>query len=277
MKSRILPDEIRYQRMTTAELRQAFLVEDLFKSGSVELLYTDVDRAIIGGISPADKKLALGTSKEQLAADYFCERREVGLINIGGAGSVSVDGKKYSMENCDGLYIGRGAKQIEFERGGDARPAQFFLVSYPAHTSHPTAHARRADAAAVKLGSQETANQRTIFKYIHPKGIASCQLVMGFTEMAEGSIWNTMPPHTHARRSEIYAYFNLDPSARVFHMMGMPPETRHLLVRSGEAVISPSWSIHAGAGTRNYSFIWAMGGENQAFEDMDQIETASLR
>jgi 4-deoxy-L-threo-5-hexosulose-uronate ketol-isomerase len=277
MKSRIVPDETRYQRMTTAELRQSFLVEDLFQSGSVELLYTDVDRAIIGGISPADKKLSLGTSKEQLAADYFCERREVGLLNIGGAGSVTVDGKKYSMEDCDGLYIGRGTKQIEFERGGDAQPAQFFLISYPAHASHPTTHARRADAQAVQLGSQQTANQRTIYKYIHPQGIASCQLVMGFTQLAEGSIWNTMPPHTHSRRSEIYAYFNVDPAARVFHMMGTPQETRHLLVKSGQAVISPSWSIHAGAGTRSYSFIWAMGGENQAFDDMDQIETAALR
>jgi 4-deoxy-L-threo-5-hexosulose-uronate ketol-isomerase len=243
----------------------------------VELLYTDVDRAVIGSIVPTGQKLALGTSKEQLAAEYFAERREIGLINTGAAGTVIVDGKSYSMENCDGLYIGRGSRQIEFESRSATDPARFFLMSYPAHTTYPTTHAKRAQAEAVELGSQKDANQRTIYKYIHPRGIASCQLVMGFTQLKEGSIWNTMPPHTHSRRTEVYLYFNLAPAARVFHMMGTPQESRHLVVASGQAVISPSWSIHAGAGTQNYSFIWAMGGENQAFEDMDAAPINQLR
>jgi 4-deoxy-L-threo-5-hexosulose-uronate ketol-isomerase len=277
MKTRIVADQTRYQRMTTAELRESFLVETLFKPGTMELLYTDVDRAIIGSIVPAGDKLKLFTSKEQLAADYFAERREIGLINTGAPGSVIVDGKSYAMENCDGLYIGRGAKQIEFESRSIEDPAKFFLMSYPAHTTYPTTHAKKAQAEAVELGSQKDANHRTIFKYIHPRGIPSCQLVMGFTQLKEGSIWNTMPPHTHSRRTEVYLYFNLDPAARVFHMMGTPQESRHLVVADGQAVISPSWSIHAGAGTRNYSFIWAMGGENQAFEDMDAAPIPSLR
>jgi 4-deoxy-L-threo-5-hexosulose-uronate ketol-isomerase len=269
METRIVADQHRYQRMTTAELRESFLVESLFQRGTIELIYTDVDRAVIGSIVPTDKKLALATSKEQLAAEYFAERREIGLINTGAAGTVIVDGKSYSMDNCDGLYIGRGSQQIEFASANPADPARFFLISYPAHTAYPTTHAKRAQAEAVELGSLKDANQRTIYKYIHPRGIASCQLVMGFTQLKEGSIWNTMPPHTHSRRTEVYLYFNLDPAARVFHMMGTPQESRHLVVADGQAVISPSWSIHAGAGTRNYSFIWAMGGENQAFEDMD--------
>jgi 4-deoxy-L-threo-5-hexosulose-uronate ketol-isomerase len=277
MKTRNIADQNRYQRMTTAELRESFLVENLFQPGTVELLYTDVDRAVIGSIVPTDKKLALATSKENLAAEYFAERREVGLINTGSPGTVIVDGRSYSMENCDGLYIGRGAKQIEFASATPADPAKFFLMSYPAHTAHPTTHASRAQAEAVELGSLKDANQRTIYKYIHPRGIASCQLVMGFTQLKEGSIWNTMPPHTHSRRTEVYLYFNLDKAARVFHMMGTPQESRHLVVADGQAVISPSWSIHAGAGTRNYSFIWAMGGENQAFEDMDPAPIDQLR
>jgi 4-deoxy-L-threo-5-hexosulose-uronate ketol-isomerase len=276
MKTRNIADQNRYQRMTTAELRESFLVENLFMSGAVELLYTDADRAVIGSIVPTDKKLALGTSKEQLASEYFAERREIGLINTGATGNVIVDGKSYAMENCDGLYIGRGSRQIEFESRGGSEPARFFLISYPAHTAHPTTHAKRASAEAVNLGSVRDANQRTIYKYIHPKGIASCQLVLGFTQLKEGSIWNTMPPHTHSRRTEVYLYFNLEPAARVFHMMGTPQETRHVVVKNGQAVISPSWSIHAGAGTQNYSFIWAMGGENQAFDDMDQIAIGEL-
>jgi 4-deoxy-L-threo-5-hexosulose-uronate ketol-isomerase len=277
MKSRNVADQVRYQRMTTAELRESFLVEDLFEAGAVNLLYTDVDRAVIGSIVPTDKKLVLPTSKEQLASEYFAERREIGLINTGAAGNVVVDGKSYPMENCDGLYIGRGTRQIEFESRSKSEPARFFLMSYPAHTAHPTTHIKRSGAEAVELGSVRDANQRTIYKYIHPKGIASCQLVMGFTELKEGSIWNTMPPHTHSRRTEVYLYFNVDPAARVFHMMGMPQETRHLLVKNGQAVISPSWSIHAGAGTKNYSFIWAMGGENQIFDDMDAVAIGELR
>jgi 4-deoxy-L-threo-5-hexosulose-uronate ketol-isomerase len=275
-KNRNVADQSRYQRMTTAELRESFLVDGLFQPGSVELLYTDVDRAIIGSITPGETKLPLGTSKSQLAADYLAERREIGIINTGADGTITVDGKSFAMENCDGLYVGRGSKQIEFASRSPTQPAKFFLMSYPAHTTYPTVQAKRAQAEAVNIGSLKDANQRTIFKYIHPKGIPSCQLVMGFTQLKEGSIWNTMPPHTHSRRTEVYCYFNLDPAARVFHMMGTPQETRHLILKNGQAVISPSWSIHAGAGTQNYSFIWAMGGENQAFDDMDQLAIGEL-
>jgi 4-deoxy-L-threo-5-hexosulose-uronate ketol-isomerase len=277
MKSRIVADQTRYQRMTTAELRESFLVHDQFVPGSVELLYTDVDRAIIGSAVPTTQKLVLGTSKQQLASDYFCERRELGVLNVGKSGTVTVDGKSFAMENCDCLYIGRGSKQIEFASAAGADPARFFLISYPAHTSHPTTLARRADAEAVHLGSQKDANQRTIYKFIHMKGIRSCQLVMGFTQLKEGNIWNTMPPHTHSRRTEVYLYFNIDPAACVFHLMGTPQETRHLVMKDGQAAISPSWSIHAGAGTSAYSFIWAMGGENQEFDDMDKFPAADLR
>jgi 4-deoxy-L-threo-5-hexosulose-uronate ketol-isomerase len=224
-----------------------------------------------------EMRIVLGTSKAQLAAEYFAERREVGIINTGAEGAVVVDGKTFVMENCDGLYIGQGSRKIEFESRSGADPAKFFVMSYPAHTTYPTTHAKRAQAEAVNLGSVKDANQRTIYKFIHPKGIASCQLVMGFTQLKEGSIWNTMPPHTHSRRTEVYLYFNVDPDACVFHMMGTPQETRHLVVKNGQAVISPSWSVHAGAGTRNYSFVWAMGGENQAFDDMDRVAIEELR
>jgi len=277
MKTRNVADQYRYPRMTTEELRGSFLVEDLFTAAGVELIYTDVDRAVIGSIVPTGKKLALATSKTQLSSEYFAERREIGVINTGAPGNVIVEGKTYPMENCDGLYIGRGSREIEFESQNAADPARSFLVCYPAHTTYPTTHASRAQAEAVNLGSLKDANQRTIYKYIHPRGIASCQLVMGFTQLKEGSIWNTMPPHTHSRRTEVYLYFNLDAAARVFHMMGTPQESRHLVVANGQAVISPSWSIHAGAGTQNYSFIWAMGGENQAFEDMDAVTISQLR
>lgn len=277
MKTRTVADQTRYQRMTTAELRESFLVEDLFQPGAAELIYTDADRAVIGSIVPTDKKLALATGKEQLASEYFAERREIGIVNTGAAGNVVVDGKSHAMENCDGLYIGRGSRQIEFESRNGSEPARFFLISYPAHTTHPTTHTKKSSAEAANLGSVRDANQRTIYKYIHPKGIQSCQLVMGFTQLKEGSIWNTMPPHTHSRRTEVYLYFNLDAGARIFHMMGTPRETRHLVVKGGQAVISPSWSIHAGAGTQNYSFIWAMGGENQVFDDMDPAAIAELK
>lgn len=277
MKTRLVADQIRYQRMSTAELRESFLVEDLFQPGSVELIYADADRAVIGSVVPTGKKLTLAADKEQLASEYFAERREIGILNTGAAGNVIVEGKPYAMEHCDGLYIGRGSRQIEFESHDGSEPARFFLISYPAHATYPTAHAKKSGAEAVNLGSVRDANQRTIYKYIHPKGIQSCQLVMGFTQLKEGSIWNTMPPHTHSRRTEVYLYFDLDAEARVFHMMGTPRETRHLVVKDGQAVISPSWSIHAGAGTRNYSFIWAMGGENQAFDDMDQAPITELK
>jgi 4-deoxy-L-threo-5-hexosulose-uronate ketol-isomerase len=263
-------------RMTTAELRASYLVENLFQPGTVQLVYTDVDRAIVGGVVPTAQKLALEASKE-LAATYFAERREIGVLNLGGKGTITVDSKEFVLARRTCLYIGRGSQKIDFSSADPKEPAWFYLISYPAHTPHPTRLATEADAEPVELGSQRDANQRTILKYIHTKGIPSCQLVMGFTVLKEGSIWNTMPPHTHARRSEVYLYIDIAPDAAVFHCMGTAQETRHLVVHNGEAVLSPPWSIHCGAGTRNYGFVWAMGGENQEFTDMDQIAVKDLR
>jgi 4-deoxy-L-threo-5-hexosulose-uronate ketol-isomerase len=276
METKYMPDPVRYPRMTTAELRASCLIENLFQPGTIQLVYTDVDRAVVGGIVPTSQKLLLGTVKE-LASAYFAERREIGVLNIGGKGSITVDGKAFSLEKRDCLYIGRGSQKIEFASADAKSPARFYLVSYPAHTAYPTKLATQKDAEPVNLGSQKDANQRTIFKYIHPNGIKSCQLVMGFTELKEGSVWNSMPPHTHARRTEVYLYFDVAPDAVVFHIMGTAQETRHLVVRDGEAVLSPPWSMHCGAGTRNYTFIWAMGGENQEFTDMDQIAANTIR
>ncbi len=264
-----------YQRMTTRELREAFLI-DLFEPGKLNLLYCEVERAIVGAAVPAVESLALEAGKE-LASNYFCERREVGVLNIGGSGTVAVDGVAYRMENLDGLYIGRGSKEVSFSSADASDPARFHLVSYPAHAAYPTEHAKKASAKAITLGSAENANQRTIYQYIHENGIRSCQLVMGFTVLEPGSVWNTMPCHTHERRTEVYLYFGLDENSRVFHMMGPGDETRHLAVSNGQAVISPMWSIHSGCGTKAYSFCWAMGGENQRFDDMDHITMEDLK
>ena len=276
MEIRFAPDAARYQRLTTGELRAGYLIENLFQPGSVQLLYTDVDRAVVGGIVPTTQKLLLGTAKE-LASTYFAERRELGVINVGGKGSVTVDGKKFALKKRDCLYIGRGGQRIEFASADGKVPAWFYLMSYPAHTTYPTKLARAKDAELVNLGSQRDANERTIYKYIHLNGIKSCQLVMGFTELKKGSVWNSMPPHTHTRRTEVYLYFDVAADAAVFHFMGSAQHTRHLVVRNGEAVLSPPWSLHCGAGTRHYSFIWAMGGENQEFTDMDQIAVKDLK
>lgn len=276
MQVRYLADKERFKRMTTAELRETFLLEDLFQAGQIQMVYTDLDRAIVGSAVPRGGKLALTASKE-LAAEYFTQRREVGVINIGARGTVTVDGQKYVMEPLDCLYVGRGSRQVEFESEQASCPAMFYILSYPAHATYPTQQARKADAAAVNLGAVKDANVRTIRKYIHPAGIKSCQLVMGYTELAEGSIWNTMPSHTHERRSEVYMYFNVDSDAVVFHFMGPGDETRHLTVRNGQVALSPSWSIHSGAGTRKYCFVWGMGGENQEFTDMDHIEMGKLK
>ena len=276
MEIRHSPDPERYPRLTTGELRAGYLVQDLFRPGMANLLYTDLDRAILGGVVPTKQKLSLATSKE-LASSYFCERREIGVINIGGNGAVVVDGKEFALLKRDCLYIGRGSKQVEFTSANEQEPAWFFLVSYPAHAAHPTRLATVKEATAVDLGSAQDANQRTIRKYIHTGGIPSCQLVMGFTELKPGSVWNSMPPHTHERRTEIYLYFDLAADAAVFHFMGRAGETRHVVMHNGEAVLSPPWSTHFGAGTRNYSFIWAMGGENQEFADMDPIAVKDLK
>jgi len=276
MEIRLAPDLTRYPRLTTDELRAGYLIENLFLTGTVQLVYTDVDRAIVGGVVPTTQRLTLEASKE-LAASYFAERREIGVINLAGSGSITVDGQSFALAKRDCLYIGRGSKQIEFSSANSKEPAWFYLVSYPAHAAHPTRLATPKDAELVHLGSPKDANERTIRKYIHTGGIKSCQLVMGFTELKEGSVWNTMPPHTHTRRTEVYLYFDVAPDAAVFHIMGSAQETRHLVVRNGEAVLSPPWSMHCGAGTRHYSFVWAMGGENQEFTDMDQIAVKELK
>jgi len=264
-----------YKRMTTDELRDAFLV-DLFEAGKVNLLYCEVERAIVGAAVPTGSALKLEAGKE-LAADYFCQRREVGVLNIGGSGTVTVDGTAYEMEDLDGLYIGRGSEEISFASADAAAPARFYLISYPAHTEYPTTLAKKADANALELGTVEDSNKRTIYQYIHENGIKSCQLVMGFTALEAGCVWNTMPCHTHERRTEVYMYFGLDEDSRVFHMMGPGDETRHIVVANEQAVISPMWSIHSGCGTKAYTFCWGMGGENQRFDDMDHIQIGELK
>jgi 4-deoxy-L-threo-5-hexosulose-uronate ketol-isomerase len=276
MEVRYVADPIRFQRMTTSEIRESFLVDKLFQPDLIYLLYSEVDRAIIGSAVPGKKKLRLSASKE-LAADYFCERREIGILNIGGKGEITVDGKVFEMENRDGLYISKGSKEIIFCSSNAKEPAAFYLVSFPAHQAYPTKQAKLADAEAVQLGSVEAANKRTIYKYIHPRGIQSCQVVMGFTVLEPGSVWNTMPPHTHERRMEVYLYFNMAEDTRVFHLMGTAAETRHIVVANRQAVISPSWSLHSGVGTGAYTFCWGMGGENQTFEDMDGIEIGQIK
>jgi 4-deoxy-L-threo-5-hexosulose-uronate ketol-isomerase len=261
--------------MTTAELRAHFLVGDLFAPGRAEFVYTDADRAVVGGIVPADTPLALEGGRE-MACAFFCERREAGVINLGAAGTISVDGRMFALAPRECLYIGRGSRAVAFASDDAEVPAAFLLVSYPAHADHPTTHAPAAMANRVELGSAKDANRRTIFQYIHPGGIRSCQLVMGFTELEEGSVWNTFPPHTHDRRTEVYCYFDLPQNGLVMHLMGEPDETRHLVVREKQAVLSPPWSIHAGAGTGAYRFVWAMGGENQVFDDMDKVDLAKF-
>jgi 4-deoxy-L-threo-5-hexosulose-uronate ketol-isomerase len=240
------------------------------------MVYSDIDRSITGSAVPVTAPLKLLSSKREMAAEYFAERREIGIINTGGDGTVTADGTAFALKRKDALYIGRGTKEILFSSDNPSLPARFYFVSYPAHEKFPTLRATLADAAKVKLGSRKDANERTINKYIHPDGIRSAQLVMGLTELEEGSVWNTMPPHTHQRRSEVYMYFDLPDSALVFHMMGRPDDTRHIIVRNGQAVLSPSWSIHSGVGTHNYSFIWSMGGENQVFDDMDGVDMAKM-
>ncbi len=265
-----------YERMTTSELRAAFLLKSLFKDGEIRTSYWETDRAVIGGVVPKAKPLHLETTK-QLASEFFSERRELGVLNLGGSGKIKVDGTSYDMGALDCLYVARGSREVIFSSDDPANRARYFLMSYPAHAIFPTTLARHADANKLELGSDETANKRTIFQYIHETGIKSCQLVMGFTRLESGSVWNTMPPHTHSRRSEVYLYFDVADDAAVSHFMGPPEESRHLFVHNEQAVLSPIWSIHAGCGTRAYSFVWAMGGENQLFSDMDGIAVPELR
>jgi 4-deoxy-L-threo-5-hexosulose-uronate ketol-isomerase len=276
MKTVMMADPVRYPRMTTAELRETFLLQGLCEPGKVSLNYVDLDRTVVGFAAPVDAPLTLLTYPE-LRAEYFLERREVGVLNVGGKGTVSVDGQSYELNNLDVLYVSRGKKQVTFASNDKDSFAAFYLLSYPAHAEYPVTLVRKEDANPTELGSVETCNKRTICKYIHLQGARSSQLVMGVTHLAPGSNWNTMPPHTHMRRSEVYMYFNVAEDARIVHLMGPPDETRHIVMADREVVVSPGWSIHAGVGTRAYSFCWGMGGENQDYADMDPAPVQSLR
>ena len=262
-------------RMTTAELRAAFLIQNLCVAGQINLQFTDLDRFVVGGAIPTSAPLTLENHKET-GRGFFLERRELGAINTGGPGTVTVDGKSFSVEAEGCIYVGMGAKDVKFASNDAANPAKYFILSCPAHATHPTLTATPKDANTIPLGSVATANQRVIRQYIHEKGIQSCQLVMGYTELAEGSVWNTFPPHTHYRRTEVYFYWNLGERI-VSHFMGEPTETRHLFMHSDEAVLSPAWSVHSGCGQGNYKFIWGMAGENQRFDDMDAIKVLDLK
>ena len=260
----------------TDDLRKRFLLESLFQKNTIQLTYSHYDRMIIGGVMPVDKKVELPNPSE-LRAEYFLERREIGIINVGGDGIITVDGQAHSISKMDCLYVGKGVKEISFASSDEATPALFYLLSSPAHHSYPTAVCKKEHAQPVDLGTQQTANKRTVYKYIHLEGIKSCQLVMGLTSMHEGSVWNSVPPHTHTRRMEVYFYFDLPSDHRIFHFMGEPQSTRHLLVANHEAVISAPWSMHFGCGTTHYSFIWGMAGENLVYADMDPAPIATLK
>ena len=261
---------------TTERLREEFLITGLFSKDNIKMVYSHIDRIITCGIMPVDQVLKLQAGKE-LAADYFLQRREMGVINIGGKGLITVDGTEYVMEPRDGIFIGMGNKDITFAAVDKANPPKFYMSSCPAHKSYPTVKIDISKARKVPCGSVEDCNKRTINQYIHPEVMQSCQLAMGLTQLEPGSNWNTMPCHTHDRRMEVYLYLDMDENDAVFHMMGEPNETRHIIMHNEEAVISPSWSIHSGVGTKAYSFIWAMCGENQEFDDMDHIQTKDLR
>lgn len=260
----------------TARLREEFLIQDLFRPDEVKMVYSHIDRIITGAAMPVNKALTLAAG-EELRAEYFLQRREMGIINIGGEGKVTVGGTVYTLRHRDGIYVGRGCKDVVMESVDSAKPAKFYFNSTPAHKAYPTVYIRPEDCVNVELGSLEQSNHRNICKYILPGQVESCQLVMGMTTLRPGSVWNTMPCHTHDRRMEVYLYFDLPEDAFVMHYMGEPTETRHIVVRNEEAVISPSWSIHSGSGTQAYTFIWGMAGENQDFDDMDGCAMTDLK
>ena len=261
---------------TTERLREEFHISGLFTPDNTKMVYSYIDRIIVIGMMPVNRELTLEVGKE-LAADYFLERRELGCINVGGKGVIVIDGESYEMNERDGIYVGRGKRDLKFKSADPKNPAKFYMTSCPAHTSYPTVKIDITKARKVPCGSVEDCNKRVINQYIHPEVMKSCQLALGLTQLDVGSNWNTMPCHTHDRRMEVYFYLDMAENDAVFHMMGEAKETRHIIMHNEEAVISPSWSIHSGVGTKNYSFIWAMCGENQEFTDMDHIETKELR
>jgi 4-deoxy-L-threo-5-hexosulose-uronate ketol-isomerase len=262
--------------MDTSELRENYLVKDLMQEDKLRLVYSHCDRLIIGGVVPLKKKIGLACPDE-LKAAYFLERREIGIINVGGDGKVVADGKAFSLRKLDALYLGMGTKEVEFSSTDRRKPALFYLLSSPAHRKCPNKMLAKEKATPVEMGDAATSNARTIYKYIHLDGLKSCQLVMGLTVLKPGSVWNSVPPHTHTRRSEVYFYFDLPDDQRVFHFMGEPKETRHIVVADHEAVISPPWSMHFGCGTSNYGFIWGMAGENQVYTDMDGVHITEVK
>lgn len=268
------PEETK--QMDTAQLRKNFLVENLMQNDAVNLVYSHYDRMIIGGAKPATKTLQL-PNHEELKADYFLERREMGIINVGAKGVVTADGKKYELDKMDCLYLGKGTKKVSFASKSKSEAAIYYLLSAPAHHKYANRLMKKEKASPVNLGDASTSNKRTIYKYIHLDGIKSCQLVMGLTVLEPGSVWNSVPPHTHTRRMEVYFYFDVPESQRVFHFMGERQETRHFVMHDHEAVISPPWSMHFGCGTSNYGFIWGMAGENQVFTDMDPAPISGLK
>ncbi len=276
-------DAINY---TTSRLREEFLIQELFTPGKIKLVYSHIDRIITGGAVPTGEPIRL-TAADELRADYFLQRREMGVINIGGDGVITVDGKDYTVKYKEAMYIGKGSKDIVFASADAANPAKFYINCTPAHATYPTVlikpEGEPSDGVVivkpenkVELGSQEQSNHRTICKYILPGQVESCQLVMGMTKLEPGSVWNSMPCHTNERRMEVYLYFDMPKDAFIMHFMGQPHETRHIVMRNEEAVISPSWSIHCGCGSCSYTFIWGMAGENQAFDDMDGVTSAEM-
>jgi 4-deoxy-L-threo-5-hexosulose-uronate ketol-isomerase len=265
---------------TTDRLREEFLVQNLFVPGKIQRVYSHIDRIITMGYCPTDAAMELGeglNTQENLGTDYFLERRELGVINIGGKGSIEVDGTVYTMNPQDGIYVAKESKEVIFKSEDPANPAKFYALSSPAHKVCKTVHVDITKTKQVALGDESTCNKRVIFQFLHPEVMETCQLMMGLTKMEKNNVWNTMPCHTHERRMEVYLYFDLPADGAVFHLMGEPTETRHIVTRNEEAVISPSWSIHSGCGTTNYSFIWGMCGENQTFTDMDHVAMTDIR
>jgi len=275
MEQRYATNPAQVPGMTTDELRAAYLVPELFVPGEIRVVYTHHDRVVLGGVTPAGAEITLPGYPE-IRSDYFLEHREVGIVNVGGRGTVTADGEVYDLQNGACLYLGRGVRDIVFADAGGEPGAQFYLFSAPAHTSYPAALVQPGEGTTRELGEQETSNRRTLNQYIHENGVRSCQIVMGVTQLHPGSMWNTMPAHTHDRRTECYLYFDVPEDARVIHLLGEREETRHLIVADRQAIISPSWSLHSGVGTAAYSFVWAMAGENQTFDDMDPAPVTAL-
>jgi len=261
---------------TTQQIRDLFLIEQLFSDDHIQLTYTIYDRMIIGGAKPVNNTLSL-QNPDKLKANFFLERREMGIINVGGEGTITADGESFQIGKLSAVYLGKGTKEVTFSSKSADSPALFYILSSPAHATYPNVKLEKNDVVTVTLGSLETSNHRTIYKYIHAEGIQSCQLVMGLTILEPGSIWNTMPSHVHDRRMEAYLYFDVDPAHAVLHLMGEPTATKHLWVHNHQAIISPPWSVHSGAGTKAYSFIWGMAGENKDYTDMDFSEIKDLR